>query len=120
MVDKLKNHWHLSLVQVFLITAIALSPTLGAQILSSLFGNKSSAIILALLPALPFLPFGWVGGMTFTTLFSNKELQLLAYQTGFSITVFALAYLCLVNWRYHRAKKKIEKVNEAGGVIHPS
>jgi hypothetical protein len=120
MVNKLQNHWHLSLLQGFLITIISLSPTLGAQIISSLFGDKSPAIILALLPALPFLPFGWVGGIIFAALFSNPSLKPLAYYTGFSLTVFALAYICLVNWRYHRAKKKAEKVNEAGGAIHPS
>jgi high-affinity Fe2+/Pb2+ permease len=120
MIDKSKNHWRLSLMQFFLITVISLSPTLGAQIIYSLFGDKSPAIIFALLPALPFLAFGWVGGITFATLFSNPSLKSLAYYTGFSLTVFALAYMCLVNWRYHRAKKKSAKVNEEGGAIHPS
>ncbi|OGP66715.1 MAG: hypothetical protein A2W27_00620 [Deltaproteobacteria bacterium RBG_16_44_11] len=119
MVDKLKNHWHLSLLQVFLITIISLSPTLGAQILSSLFGDKSPVILIAFLPALPFLPFGWLGGITFAALFSNTELQPLAYYTGFSLTIFALAYLCLVNFRYHRAKKKTEQVKAANEPIHP-
>jgi hypothetical protein len=119
MVNKSKNHWHLSLAQWLLITLISLSPTLGTEILVLLFGNKSNALILALLPALPFLGFGWVGGIALAALFPNPNLQPLTYYTGFSVTVFVLAYLCLVNWKYHRAKKKANQVNETGGAIHP-
>lgn len=98
------SNWRLTLVNALCLGAIALSPTLGVHLLAVLFGPGQHTL-LALLPALPFLPFGGFGGELAAGALGSSLQSSLAYALGMSITVFALAYLCLVNRRYVRARK---------------
>ncbi len=97
-----RSHWSLSWKNTIALIGIALSPLTYIP-LRSWFGE--GVAMLAAIPALPFLPIGWIGGKLLSVLAPNPALHLWFYGAGFSIGVFLIAYLCLVNWRYNRAKK---------------
>ncbi|MCB1617868.1 MAG: hypothetical protein KDI08_04075 [Pseudomonadales bacterium] len=58
---------------------------------------------LWLVPQVPFLAFGYLGGGLFMAIFPSQPW---AYQLGLSFTVFLLTYLALVSWRWHREGKR--------------
>jgi hypothetical protein len=101
--------WRLTPLQCVALIGVALSPTLGEEALGALWGPGPHTV-WALLPAFPFLPLGWIGGMLAVSLMA-PVLPLLpqgvVYACGFSLTVFLTAWLCLAQWRGHRRKRSV-------------
>lgn len=103
MTEYSNRNWKLNYRSFLGLLAVSLYPLLYVSIRSA-FGEGLA--MFAMLPLVPILPFGWFGGEMLSTLAPSKELHLVYYGAGFSIGVFLMAYLCLVNWKYHQAKKQ--------------
>jgi hypothetical protein len=93
----IKSAWIVTRWQLFALVVLSLWPI----VISLLFPSKP---MVSILPVVLFAPIGWMVGVIFALPFGGSEF---VYQIGFSIGVFLIAYLCLVNWRYVRAKKRL-------------
>lgn len=100
--EKFRN-WKLSRKSICWLLAVSLYPLLYVPF-RFLFGETMA--LVAMTPILPVLPFGWFGGELAGTLAPIEEVHLVFYGAGFSIGVFVISYLCLVNWKHHHEKKK--------------
>ena len=99
---KLGIRWGLARREWLLLIAISALP-LAYIPLRSHFGEAIA--MLAMTPVLLFAPVGWFFGEMAATLAPSSELKPLFYGAGFSLGVFAFAYICLANWRYHHPRK---------------